>query len=70
MLSNDIQLLSVERACKYLDVSKTTLYRLMAEGELPYVKFIRGRRIKVADLDRLVGVHYFNATEGEHVTNK
>lgn len=61
MLSNDPQLLGVERACKYLDVSKTTLYRLMAEGKLPYVQFIKGRRVKITDLDRLVEAHYFNA---------
>lgn len=47
---------TVTEACKYLRVSKTTLYDLMADGRLPFfrIKGTRKRRLKRSDLDALV----------------
>jgi excisionase family DNA binding protein len=47
-------LITVVRAAKALGVGKTKLYSLMDEGELPYVKLGRCRRIDPADLEELV----------------
>ncbi|MFH8346920.1 helix-turn-helix domain-containing protein [Streptomyces sp. NPDC018045] len=41
-----------EQAAKALGFGRSTIYALMAEGELPYVKRGRSRRIRVADLER------------------
>ncbi len=48
--------MNVTEACAYLKVSRQTLYKLMNEGTLPYyeLKNVRGRRIKIADLDALL----------------
>jgi excisionase family DNA binding protein len=53
---------TVARACKYLDVSRATLYVYMADGRLPFYQF-KGtasndgstrRRFKRSDLDALL----------------
>lgn len=38
-------LLSVEEACAFLSVGRSTLYELMDRGELPFTKIGRSRRI-------------------------
>lgn len=43
--------LSVDAAAHYLGVSRTTLYRLMREGSLPYATIRSHRRILRFDLD-------------------
>lgn len=46
----DPLLLSPERAAERLDVSRTTLYELLAAGEITSVKIGRSRRIPAAAL--------------------
>ncbi|MBV7334973.1 helix-turn-helix domain-containing protein [Chloroflexi bacterium TSY] len=46
----------VARACDYLSVSKTTLYRYMKDGRLPFYHLAdtTSRRVKKNDLDALL----------------
>ena len=48
--------LSVSDACKYLSVSKATLYNYMQDGRLSfyYLAGTRQRRVKKSDLDALL----------------
>jgi excisionase family DNA binding protein len=48
--------LSPTEAAKYLGIGKTQTYELMTENLLPWYELegTRGRRIRVADLDRLL----------------
>lgn len=48
--------LNAKEATEYLGVSRTTLYKLMDEGALPFqnVKGVQKRRISKADLDALL----------------
>jgi len=43
-------LYTVEEAARLLSVSVATLYRLMAKGDVRYIKIGRARRIKRDDL--------------------
>ena len=43
--------LSPNEAAEALSVSRQTMYRLMAAGEVPYLRVGRVRRIRVADLE-------------------
>ena len=47
---------TIAEACKYLRVSKATLYTNMADGRLPFytMKGTRNRRLKKSDLDALL----------------
>ncbi|MFD7978821.1 helix-turn-helix domain-containing protein [Streptomyces sp. NPDC059071] len=47
-------LFTVKDAAEYLSFSRSTVYELMAAGELPYVKVGRSRRIRLAELDAFV----------------
>lgn len=52
--------ISLEKAGEFLGVSKRTIYRMVAEGELPKWKKIRGRSVfELAVLEAFEG-----ATEG------
>ncbi|MEZ4711610.1 MAG: helix-turn-helix domain-containing protein [Caldilineaceae bacterium] len=44
------------QAMEYLQISRTTLYRLMEQGMLPYYRIAgtRQRRFKRSDLDQLL----------------
>lgn len=44
------------QAMEYLQISRTTLYRLMEQGTLPYYRIAgtRQRRFKRSDLDQLL----------------
>lgn len=44
-------LCKVELAAELLSLGRSTLYELMASGELPFVKVGRARRIRRADID-------------------
>lgn len=44
-------LLSPTSAADWLDVGRTTVYALMAAGDLPYLRVGSHRRIRVADLE-------------------
>ncbi len=48
------QLLRVSDVGKRLSLSRPTLYRLMENGTLPYVRFGRSRRIKESDVAALI----------------
>lgn len=45
---------TIEDAVESLRLSRTTIYRLMADGTLPSVKVGRNRRIPVAALEAFV----------------
>jgi excisionase family DNA binding protein len=47
---------TIAEACKYLRVSKATLYANMADGRLPFytMKGTRNRRLRKSDLDALL----------------
>jgi excisionase family DNA binding protein len=49
------ELFTIEEAMEYLRVSRSTIYRLMREGDLPYYVLTKGRRrLKREDLDKLL----------------
>ncbi|MFF2301957.1 helix-turn-helix domain-containing protein [Streptomyces sp. NPDC058128] len=47
-------LFTVEVAAEYLSFGRSTVYELMAAGDLPYVKVGRSRRIRLVELDAFV----------------
>lgn len=47
-------LCTVREAAKVLSVSRSKVYQLMDSGSLPYVKFGKSRRLKFADVERLI----------------
>lgn len=51
---DDGQLVTVEEASRLLAVSKSSLYNLMENGRLRYVKLGKSRRLRRADLAALV----------------
>ncbi|MDG4667986.1 helix-turn-helix domain-containing protein [Mycobacterium sp. 236(2023)] len=50
-------LLTVEEAADVLQISKTTLYRLFADGDLSWVQVGAHRRVAAAELQRFVDSH-------------
>jgi excisionase family DNA binding protein len=55
--SDATQLLTVADAATRLNVSRSKLYELLADGELPSVRIGRTRRIAVTALDEFVAAH-------------
>ncbi len=51
------QLLTDKEAAKRLGVGRTKIHQLVAKGELPCVKFMRGRRFNTADLEKFIVEH-------------
>jgi excisionase family DNA binding protein len=47
-------LVKIERACRYLDVGRTKLYRLIREGKLDCVRIGKSARITTASLKKFV----------------
>ncbi|MEJ8643715.1 helix-turn-helix domain-containing protein [Streptomyces sp. MS1.HAVA.3] len=47
----DRVLYTVEAAAELLSLGRSTVYELMASGDLPFVKLGRARRIRRADID-------------------
>ncbi len=47
-------LATVKEMAAYLGVSRSKVYQLMDQGELPYVKLGRSRRIRWLDAEALV----------------
>lgn len=47
-------LLSPRSAADWLDTSRATVYRLMASGDVPFVRLGNQRRIRVTDLEAYV----------------
>lgn len=54
MATDPKALCKVSEAAQVLSVSRSKTYQLMDDGTLPYVKFGKARRIKRADLERLI----------------
>jgi excisionase family DNA binding protein len=48
-------LYKVSSAMKRLDVSRATIYRMAARGELEFVKIGRTTRVTSVSLDRIIG---------------
>jgi len=48
------QLLTVKEAADILNISRATIYLIMAESKLPYVKVRGGRRIRKEDLEMYI----------------
>jgi excisionase family DNA binding protein len=47
----------VHAVANFLSVSRSKVYQLMDSGELPYVKLGKSRRVRWADVVRLVDVN-------------
>jgi excisionase family DNA binding protein len=47
-------LLTVVQAAQYLQISRSSLYRLIASGQLPTVRIGRSRRVCREDLDAFI----------------
>jgi excisionase family DNA binding protein len=43
-------LLSINKACKMLEVTRPTLYKIINEGKIPYVQIFSQKRIQLSDL--------------------
>jgi excisionase family DNA binding protein len=48
-------LVTLDRTCKMLDISRSSLDRILRNGELPYVMFGADKRIRPSDLRAYVG---------------
>lgn len=52
-IMNEQLLVTVDVAAKTLGLGRTSIYRLMKDGQLPYVEVGARRRVRVADLKRV-----------------
>jgi excisionase family DNA binding protein len=50
------QLVNRARAAELLSVSTRTIQRLEVKGTLPGLKFVRGTRYRMSDINQLMGV--------------
>jgi len=50
-------LLSINEACKLLEVTRPTLYKIIREGELPTVQILSQKRIQLKDLLNYIEQH-------------
>jgi excisionase family DNA binding protein len=57
--ATDDRLLDVDEATEFLHVSRSKLYRLMAQGELPFIKLGKSRRVRMAALLALIEQHTY-----------
>ena len=53
--ASHVRLVTIPAAATLLGVSRSKLYELLGEGELPTVRIGRSRRIAIADLEAFVG---------------
>ena len=51
------RLLTNKQACRYLQISPTTLWRLVKRGKLKAVQFAGRARYDIRELDRLIRRH-------------
>lgn len=54
---DDLRLITIAAAAARLDLSRSKVYELIADGELPTVRIGRARRIALADLRAFVARH-------------
>jgi excisionase family DNA binding protein len=52
-----VQLLTVVDAARHLGISRSKVYELLADGELPSVRIGRTRRIALAALEEFIAEH-------------
>jgi excisionase family DNA binding protein len=52
-----VKLLTVVEAARELGISRSKVYELLADGELPSVRIGRTRRISVTALEEFVSAH-------------
>ena len=52
-----VQLLTIVDAARHLGISRSKLYELLADGELPSVRIGRTRRIAMSALEEFVADH-------------
>jgi excisionase family DNA binding protein len=52
-----VKLLTVVEAARELGISRSKVYELLADGELPSVRIGRTRRIAVSALEEFVNAH-------------
>lgn len=53
-ITQESALLKIEQAAKYLAISRRTLWTLIADKEIPSIRFRRTTRIARADLDQFI----------------
>lgn len=53
-------LMTVNEASRFLRISRSKLYMLMRDAELPYVTFGKSRRVSVSDLLALIEANKHN----------
>jgi excisionase family DNA binding protein len=58
-------LVSIERAAGLLGIHSRTVYRMLADKELPYVKLGRRTLLSVTSLDRWIADHEVPAQTGD-----
>lgn len=56
-VTDELRLITIAEAADRLDLSRSKLYLLIADGELPTVRIGRARRISLADLRAFVERH-------------
>ena len=52
-LSNEQQkyaLISINKACQFLDITRPTLYKIINEKKIPYIQILSQKRIQLKDL--------------------
>ncbi len=49
--------LNIKEVCQFLGLSRTTIYRLMSEGHVKYVKFGGATRFNFHDLQAFAALH-------------
>lgn len=54
---DDLRLITIAAAAERLELSRSKLYELIADGEVPTVRIGRARRIALADLRAFVARH-------------
>jgi len=57
-------LLTVDQTAAMLALGRTSVYKLMGQGELAYVKIGGSRRIRIGDIDALISRSYIGGSHG------
>jgi len=57
----EIRYLDIDEACTYMGIKKSSLYKMMKAGLIPFTRIGSQRRFLVEDLDRIVLKHYRKA---------
>lgn len=57
MATTTVQLLTIVDTARHLGISRSKVYELLADGELPSVRIGRTRRIALAALEEFIADH-------------